>query len=100
MRFQTLTRVAVAGLIGLLLSGCGEKQDQGWLGYGEGDSALIAAPQAGWITDLKVERGGSVHRGDLLFTLDSTQQQASREEAQATLGQSRAALRQEIRELL
>ena len=79
----------------LVLAGCGEKQPEGWLGYGEGDSAMIAAPNAGGVTTLKVERGQNVRRGDLLFVLDSTQQQASRDQADATLAQARATLAQE-----
>jgi HlyD family secretion protein len=73
----------------LLLGACGDPPDEGWLGYGEGDSAMISAPQPGWVTELKVERGQVVRPGDLLFVLDSTQQQASRDQAQATLAQAR-----------
>ena len=79
----------------LLLGACGKPPDEGWLGYGEGDSAMISAPQPGWVTELKVERGQVVRRGDLLFVLDSTQQQASRDQAQASLAQARASLKQE-----
>jgi len=31
----------------LLLGGCEQKKDQPWLGYGEGDTAYISAPQPG-----------------------------------------------------
>ena len=79
----------------LVLGACGEPPDEGWLGYGEGDSAMVSAPQPGWVTELKVERGQVVRPGDLLFVLDSTQQQASRDQAQATLAQARASLQQE-----
>lgn len=79
----------------LTLAGCGQKQETPWLGYGEGDFALISAPQAGWITSLDVERGQVVHKGDLLFTLDSTEQQSSRDQADATLEQARDSLAQE-----
>jgi HlyD family secretion protein len=94
----------------LLLSGCGPntslsnipllnafapKQTTGWLGYGEGDYALIGAPEAGWVTSLSVERGQMVHRGDVLFTLDATAQAASRDQAEATLEQARASLAQQ-----
>jgi hypothetical protein len=65
----------------LLLPGCGQKQDVGWLGYGEGDDTVIAAPQPGWMTEMKVERGTMVHRGDQLLILDDTQRQASRDQA-------------------
>src|SRR3954462_15632336 len=79
----------------ILLAACSEQKDEGWLGYGEGDSAMIAAPQAGWVTALNVERGTLVKRGDLLFVLGNTQQQAGQEQAQATLEQMRASLKQE-----
>ncbi|MFO1248003.1 MAG: efflux RND transporter periplasmic adaptor subunit [Alphaproteobacteria bacterium] len=79
----------------LLLAGCEEKKDEGWLGYGEGDSAMVSAPQAGWVTALNVERGAQVKQGDVLFVLDSTQQEASREQATATLEEARAQLKQE-----
>jgi HlyD family secretion protein len=84
----------------LLLAACKPAdKDQPWLGYGEGDAAFIAAPQAGWVTQMKVERGTVVHRGDLLFVLDDTREQASREQAQATLAQARASLKQETANL-
>lgn len=85
----------MAALLALALTGCDQKQDEGWLGYGEGDFAYIAAPQAGWVTDMAVARGTIVHRGDLLFVLDDTQQQASHDQAQAALAQARASLAQE-----
>src|SRR5579863_9664831 len=78
-----------------LLSACGKKEDDTWLGYGEGDNALISAPQPGWVTSMKVERGQIVHRGDLLFVLDNTREQAGREQAVASLAQVKASLTQE-----
>jgi HlyD family secretion protein len=79
-----------------LLAGCDRApKDQPWLGYGEGDVAYISAPQAGWVTQMKVERGTLVHRSDLLFVLDSTRERSSTDQAQAQLAQARANLRQE-----
>ena len=86
--------------LALLLAGCEEKKDTGWLGYGEGDNAFIAAPQPGWIEKLTVERGQSVKPGDLLFVLDTTAQEASRGQAEATLSQTQASLRQEQSNLI
>jgi HlyD family secretion protein len=80
----------------LVLPACGEKPNDAWLGYGEGDFAFISAPQPGWVTDMQVERGQVVHLGQLLFTLDSTGQLASRDQAQAALVQARASLAQEV----
>jgi len=71
------------------------EKDQPWLGYGEGDFAYVSAPQAGWVTQMKVERGTQVQRGDLLFTLDSTHERSGQDQAQAQLTQARASLRQE-----
>jgi len=79
----------------LPLAGCSDKTDGGWLGYAEGDYVFIGAPQPGWLTELTVQRGQAVHKGDLLFTLDDTQQQASRDQAQASLDQAKASLAQE-----
>ena len=79
----------------VLLAGCGQKPDDAWLGYGEGDNAFISAPQPGWVTQMKVERGTSVHRGDLLFVLDDTREAAGRDQAVAALAQAKASLTQE-----
>jgi HlyD family secretion protein len=79
----------------LALAGCGQQKAAPWLGYGEGDYVLIAAPEGGWVTSLDIERGQWVHRGELLFTLDSTAQQASREQAEASLQAAQASLAQQ-----
>ena len=78
-----------------LLAACSEKKNDAWLGYGEGDDVFISAPQPGWVTSLKVRRGQMVHRGDLLFVLDDTREQAGRDQAAAVLAQAKASLAQE-----
>ncbi|HKX64036.1 MAG TPA: HlyD family efflux transporter periplasmic adaptor subunit [Rhizomicrobium sp.] len=82
-----------------LLGACEQQKEQPWLGYGEGDTAYISAPQPGWVTVLKVERGALVRRGDLLFVLDSVYEQAGAQQAVANLAQARAGLTQEIANL-
>ena len=77
-----------------LLASCGQSRDDAWLGYAEGDQAIIAAPQPGWDESMKVERGAAVHRGDVLFVLDDTHETAGRDQAVASLQAARAALAQ------
>ena len=81
-------------LLFLLLAACSNNESQSWLGYGEGEDAFIGAPQPGWVFSIAVKRGDVVKKGDLLFTLDDTQQLALRDEAKATLAQARAQLEQ------
>jgi HlyD family secretion protein len=80
-------------LLPLLLS-CSQKKDDAWLGYAEGDEALISAPQPGWVESMKVERGKAVRRGDILFVLDATREAAGRDQAAAALKAAEAALAQ------
>ena len=88
-----MKRLAI--LLALFLGACGQKQESAWLGYGEGDYAFVSAPQAGWMTSLAVERGQTVRKDDLLFTLDTTEQQANRDQAEASLDQAKSSLTQE-----
>ena len=77
------------------LSSCEKPPDDARLGYAEGDEALISAPQPGWVTSMKVQRGQTIHRGDLLFVLDDTRETATRDQALASLAQAKASLAQE-----
>jgi HlyD family secretion protein len=78
----------LALLLALGLSACGQNNDHAWLGYAEGDTAFVAAPQAGWVANLRVERGADVKNGDLLFSLDDTNQTAARDQAKAAIAQA------------
>lgn len=78
--------------IALALSACGESDEEGrWLGYAEGENALIAPPEPGWITSLAVRRGQNIAVGDLLFTLEETSQEAASANAAAAVAASVAA---------
>lgn len=90
MKRAALGSLACAVL--LLLGGCGNRGQQPWLGYAEGEDAFISAPQPGWVASVAVRRGDVVKKGDVLFTLDDTQQLAARDEAKATLAQANAQL--------
>jgi HlyD family secretion protein len=69
----------------MLLAACEQPANDHWLGYVEGELALIAPPQAGWITSLMVARGAHVKPGDALFTLDATRELAARDNANAQI---------------
>ena len=88
-----MRKIALA-LTLLLLMGCSQKEDRAWLGYAEGDTAFVAAPQAGWVANLKVDRGDAVKNGQLLFTLDDTAQAASRDQAKAQIAQAQGQMGQ------
>lgn len=83
---------ALAALIGLC--GCGQNDNGAWLGYAEGDTVFVAAPQAGWVANLRVERGADVKVGDLLFSLDDTYQAAARDQARAAIAQAQGQMGQ------
>jgi HlyD family secretion protein len=68
--------------LALLLAACGRGEHH-WLGYADGENALIAAPQPGWIIGVAVTRGAQVKIGDVLFTLDDTVQRQARDSAAA-----------------
>jgi HlyD family secretion protein len=74
----------------LVLAGCDKPHQGQWLGYAEGDTAFIAAPLAGWVTDVKVKRGDWVKKGDALFSLDATSQTAARDQAEAAISQAQS----------
>jgi HlyD family secretion protein len=73
----------------LLLSGCEAPENSAWLGYIEGESVLVAAPQPGWITSMNVFRGSQVNVNDALFTLDATREIAARQNALAVIEASK-----------
>jgi HlyD family secretion protein len=79
----------------LALAACGQKPSDAWLGYAEGEEALIAAPQGGWLTAMPLTRGQAIKKGETLFVLDNTREEAGRDQAAAQLAQARATLAQE-----
>ena len=79
-----MKRAALLGMT-LLLAACGKQDDSAWLGYAEGDNAFVAAPLAGWVAKLAVQRGDAVKIGQLLFTLDDTSQASARDQAVAAI---------------
>lgn len=59
-------------------------------GYVEGEFMYVASPFAGALESLHVQRGAQGKADDPLFWLDSTSEQAARDEAERRLAQDRA----------
>jgi HlyD family secretion protein len=67
-------------------------EEQGYQGYVEGYLVYAAAEESGRIVSTHFEPGDTVERGELLFSLDATVEEARRREAEARLNQARAQL--------
>src|SRR5581483_9452919 len=85
-------RATFVALLALGLAGCSTSQTKRVQGYVEGEFVYVAAPQAGALEYLYVQRGGQVNAGDMLFALDSAPERAARAEAEQRLAQARATL--------
>jgi HlyD family secretion protein len=87
MRFRRLCLVSL-----FLLAGCSKEDDGVWLGYAEADYVYVAAPAAGWVTKLDAERGAQIAAGTALFTLDTDNQTAARDQAEAAINEAEGQL--------
>ncbi|MFL5331325.1 MAG: HlyD family secretion protein [Gemmataceae bacterium] len=76
----------------LVSFGCRRSSVDSVQGYVEGEFVYVAAPSAGALEKLYVERGTQVKPGDLLFDLDKNPEQATRNEAEHKLAQAKANL--------
>ena len=76
----------------LALSGCGEKEPDGFQGYMDADYLRIGAPQAGWLERVMATEGQRVAAGDQLFALDATSQRAAVAQTRAELAQAQSQL--------
>lgn len=83
----------------LILAGCDKPHQGQWLGYAEGEAAFVAAPLAGWVTDVRIKRGDWVKKGDPLFSLDATSQTAARDQAEAAIAQAQSQRAQAVASL-
>ena len=85
---RCLCPLALAALA--MLTACGDEPPPAWSGYAEGDPVYVAAPVAGQLVDLQVQRGDSVDAGVPLFSIDVTPVSAARAEADARLAAAQA----------
>ena len=80
----------LALLAAAALAACGPEPSPAWSGYAEGDPVYVAAPVAGQLLDLQVQRGDTVAAGAPLFSIDVPPRRAARAEADARLAAARA----------
>jgi HlyD family secretion protein len=78
--------------IALGLAGCDRPVARTWQGYFEGDFVYVAAPLAGRLDHLAVQKGARVTAGAPLFALEQTSELAAQREAAERLRQSQARL--------
>lgn len=64
--------------------------EEGWLGYVEGETLRVAAPVAGTLARLDVERGASVPQGAPLFALNPVSSDADIRRLEAEVSRARA----------
>lgn len=85
-------KACLAGIGWLLwvIASCTNQDRDRLQGYVEGEFVYIAAPFAGALESLQVQRGAQVKSGDPLFWLDSTSEKSVRDEAERKLAQARA----------
>jgi HlyD family secretion protein len=83
-----------AWLMGLLafIPGMGQPATPNWNGYVEDDYVYAAAASAGQIAAIRVSEGQLVKQGDVLFVLESSQQQAQYDAAKAQAEAAQASL--------
>jgi HlyD family secretion protein len=76
----------------VLLAACGQGAERPLQGYIEGEYVRVAAPFAGWLQQLAVQRGAQVNAGASLFTLERENEQAARRQAEKQLEGAQARL--------
>ena len=82
---------AVLALL-VMLAACADEGARGYQGYAEGEYVRVAAPFAGMLQALAVQRGAQVKAGDPLFALEQENEAAARREAEERLNNAEAQL--------
>ncbi len=92
MPFKPQQTILLA-LLFVVLTACQSQQTNTELtGYIEAELRMVAAPQAGWITEQTVKEGDVVTEQQLLFKLDQVSQLAQAEQAEQNLRAAEAKL--------
>ena len=84
----------VAALLALafICAGCSRHEAAGWQGYLEGEFVYVAAPLAGRLDQLAVQRGARIAMGTRLFALEAASELAAQREAADRLRSAQARL--------
>ena len=85
-------RPPVCLLLPLLLAACSGHGPEGYQGYAEGEYVRVAAPYAGRLDRLQLQRGATAAKDAPLFVLEQENEAASRREAEERLNASQARL--------
>jgi HlyD family secretion protein len=75
-----------------VLAACGQSSERPLQGYIEGEYVRVAAPFAGWLQQLNVQRGAQVTAGAPLFSLERENEIAARRQAEKELQAAEARL--------
>jgi HlyD family secretion protein len=85
-------RIVPVLLAGLVAARCSRPVTHGWQGYLEGEYIYVAAPLAGQLENLAVQKGARVSAGAPLFRLEQSAELATLREATGRLRQAQARL--------
>lgn len=80
-------RMFAFSILLFMLSGCGQREPDFFPGYIEGEFLYISAQFTGKLEKLPVDRGRNVKAGDLLFSLEKTEELEQQRQAEAKLKQ-------------
>lgn len=78
-------RAIVVAIVATVVAGCGAESERPIQGYIEGEYVRVAAPFAGRLQQLSVQRGNDVTAGAPLFALESENEVAARRQAEQQL---------------
>jgi HlyD family secretion protein len=85
-------RAAALVFVAALLAACSGQKSPAYQGYVEGEYVYVASPVAGRLQSLLVERGQTVEAKTPLYELESEEETAAKQQADAQLNAARAQL--------
>ncbi|MEN3363562.1 MAG: HlyD family secretion protein [Burkholderiales bacterium] len=89
---RAMTIWSISASVSALLPACAQKSDDYFSGYAEAEYVRLAAPIAGSLLKLHVQRGDRVEQGAPAFILEQDNERAAREEAAARVSRAQAQL--------